>query len=77
MRDRQPKADRAAVIVHVERVAPDAERLRELVDDLGEVIERVGELLGRRRTAEAEARIVRRDDMVAVGEQRDQRFELP
>ena len=70
--ERKPIADRRAVIHEVDRIGLDAELSQQAVDDVGIMTEGVGEGLVIRRGALAEARIVRRDDMVAICEQWDQ-----
>ena len=77
MRHGQPHADRAAVVLLQEDVVAETDDLGEIRDHSGEMVEGVGEFGGRRRVALAEARIVRRDQMITVGEQRDQRREHP
>src|SRR5271157_1980672 len=74
MRQYHSEADGATVVLHVERVARDSERLSEMVDDLGTTIERVRELLRVRPVTVSEPRIVRRDQMIAVGQPRKKRF---
>jgi len=48
VRARQAHADRAAVILHEQRIAFEAEPLRRRRDDFGDVVERVRECIGRR-----------------------------
>ena len=55
------KADRAAVILHVERVARYRESLSEPREYVGVVVERVREFLGVGPVAVAEPRVVRCD----------------
>jgi hypothetical protein len=55
------------VVLHIQGVARESQRLSEMVDDLGITIERVRELLRVRPITVPEAGIVRRDQMVAVG----------
>ena len=69
-RDAQP--GRRAVVEDIDREAVEPDDLGEAVDHLGEIVEGVGELAARRQRGAAEARKVGRDDMEAVGEQRDQ-----
>src|SRR5262245_17257509 len=69
---REPVADRRAVILHVEGVLRQAEYRGELLDDGGEVIEGVSELVPRRHRAVAEAGVVGGEHAVAVGQGRDQ-----
>jgi len=70
---RQPESDRAAVVLHEERVVMQRQRIDEVRNDVREMIERVGELVGRRRAAVTEARVVGGDQAVMAGEQRHQR----
>src|SRR6266481_638333 len=69
------KTYRAAVVLHVKRVARQPERFREVIHDLGAVIERIREVLRVRPIAMSEARIIRRDKVIAIGKPREQRFE--
>ncbi len=68
----QAVADRRAVVLDVDGIALETELADEALDELCEVIEAVFERLDRRRVAAAEARIVRGDEVIAVGQQRDQ-----
>ena len=70
--ERQPPADRRAVVHDVHGEALDPEPGQQAVDQLGVVVEGVGEGRPVRHVALAVARIVRRDHAVAVGERRDQ-----
>ena len=67
-------ADRSAVVLQVEpeRVKPVS--LEQALDDLGEPVERVVEAVG--HVGVAEARVVGREDVEAVGERRDEVAEL-
>ena len=70
-------ADRSAVVLHVDaHRAGEADLVQEPVDDLGEVVERV--VPGRRvgHVGVAEARVVRRQDVEAVGQRRHEVAEL-
>jgi hypothetical protein len=75
MRHGHPKTDRAAVILHVQRVVVETECLCELADDLCVVIKRVREGLGVRPVAMAEARIVRCDKVILIGQSCEERLE--
>jgi hypothetical protein len=74
MRQRHAEANRAAVILHVEGVARNSQCLSEVIHDLGDVIESVGELFRIRPIAVAEARIIGRDQMIVIREPRQQRL---
>src|SRR4029077_1028522 len=69
---RKPVSDRRAIILHVEGVLRQTEYRGELLDDGGEVIEGVSELVPRRHRAVAEAGVVGGEHAVAVGQGRDQ-----
>ena len=77
MRERHAEADRAPVILHIERIARQADRLDEVVHDRGDVVEGVGEGLRVWPVAMPESRIVGRDQMVAVGKPGEERLEHP
>nr|GEU28643.1 serine racemase [Tanacetum cinerariifolium] len=68
----QAVADGRAVILHVQRVTVDAQRGREPVDGVRQVVEAVGVAVHRRHIALAVAGVVGRDHVVAVRQQRDQ-----
>ena len=72
-----PETHGAAVILHIKRVVRDAQRFGEVVHDLGVVIERVGELLRVRPVAVAKARVVGRDEVIAIGKPGEERLEHP
>ena len=76
MCERHAEADGPAVVVHVERVARQPERLREPVHELGDVVERVRELLRIRPVAVPEARVVGGHEAVAVRQPGEERLEL-
>ena len=70
--DRQPVADRSAVVLDVERVLLQPDLLGELLHHVGQLVEGVVELAyGRGRTV-AEAGVVRGDQVELVGQGRDQ-----
>jgi len=77
VRGRQPEADRAAVVLHEQGVAAEAELLGEAPDDLGQVIEGVGEARPVGRVAVPETRVVRGDEVEGVGQPGQQRFPHP
>ena len=74
VRGRQPKSDRATVVLHEQGVPAEAELLGEAPDDRGQVIEGVGEAGRVGRVAVAETRVVRRDEVEVVGQPRQQRL---
>src|SRR6267378_3266008 len=47
-----------------------------MIHDLGDAIERVGKLFRIRPLAVSETRVVRRNEMKAIGKAREERFEL-
>jgi hypothetical protein len=77
VRGRQPESDRAAVVLHEQGVAAQAELVGEAPDDLGQVIEGVGEAGRVGGVAVPETRVVRRDQVEGVGQPRQQRFPHP
>jgi hypothetical protein len=70
MRERKSETDRTVIVLHKENVAPHIESAHERIHDLRQTVEGVGEGLRVRGAAMAEAWIVWRDQVVAVGEQR-------
>jgi hypothetical protein len=66
--ERQPPADGGAVAMHVHRVPGDLELPKQRRGQVGQRVKRVAELIGRRRVGQAEAEMIRRDHVVAVGE---------
>jgi hypothetical protein len=77
MRQHHAKTDRAAVILHVKRVARESERFGEVIHDLGNVIECVRELFWVRPVAVSEARIIGRHKVIPVGKPCEERLEHP
>ncbi len=69
MLDGEPEAGRRAVVEHVDGVAIEADDLGEAVDRLRDPVEGVA---AARHVGLAEARQVRRDDVEAIGQQRDE-----
>ena len=61
--------DWPAIVLLVQNVACQPELLREVVYDLSEVVEGIVELRCGRSVTFAEARIVRRNEMIAVGQE--------
>ena len=66
VRQRQPEPDRSAVVLQEQHVARETELSAEAVDDLGEVIERVGEGSGVWGVAVPKPGIVRRDQVEGI-----------
>src|SRR2546430_1955898 len=77
MRKCHAKTDRAAVILHVKRVAQESECVGEVIHDLGQVIESVREFFRVRPVAVSEAWIIRCNKMVTIGEPGEERLEHP
>ncbi len=70
------KTHRAAIILHVQGVAREPERLGEVRHDLGEVIERIRECLRIWPIAVPEAAwVIGRDKVIAIGEPGEERLE--
>ena len=67
-----PEARRRAIVEDIDRKTLQADHFRKAVDDAGDAVERVGEVAPRRHIRLAEARQVGRDDVEAIGEQRDE-----
>src|SRR5262249_30078418 len=67
----------AAVILHVKRVAREAQRFGEVIYDLSAVIERVRKFFRVRPVAMSEARVVGRDKMITIGKPGEERLEHP
>ena len=63
---RQSKAYRCSVVLHVKRVLRQSELHGKFVDDLGQVVEGVRELVVQRHRAVAKAGIVGREDVILV-----------
>jgi hypothetical protein len=74
---RQPESDRAAVVLHEQGVAAQAQLVGEAPDDLGQVIEGVGEAGRVGGVAMPETRVVRCDQMEGVGQPCQQRLPHP
>lgn len=58
MRQGHAKANRPAVVLHVKGVAREPERFGEVIHDLGDMIERIGEFFRVRPVAVSEARVI-------------------
>src|SRR5207253_1954552 len=71
------KTNRAAVILHVKRVAREPERFGEMIYDFGVVIERVCEFFRVRPVAVPKARVIGRDKVRAIGKPGEERLEHP
>ena len=74
MRQDHSKSDRHAVVLHVEVVLCDADGFDEVIHDFSDVVEGVREFLWIGPIAVAEARIVRRNEMKAIGQARKERL---
>src|SRR5215469_10459043 len=72
MGEGETESDGCAVVEDIDGVTAEAEGFGEAVDDLGKVIEGVAELLAVRSVGETEAGKVGSEDVVALGERRDQ-----
>ena len=68
MRQDHAKADRGAIVLHIQVVFREAHRFDEVIHDFGDAIERVGKFLRIGPIAVAEARIVGRNEMITVGQ---------
>ena len=77
MCDREPEPHRAAVVLHDQGVAAQAEDLGETADDSGQVVEGVGELGVAGRVAVPEPGIVRCNQAERAGEPVQQRLPHP
>ena len=71
------KANRPAIVLHVRSVVRQAYRLREIVDHGSDVIERIFEPLRVRPVAVSEARVIGRDEVIAIGKPGEERLEHP
>ena len=71
------KAHGAAVILHVNGVAREPQRLGKMIHDPGNVIECVREFLGVGPIAVSEAWVIRRNKVIAVRKTREERLEHP
>src|SRR3954467_3287536 len=72
MGENQAEAYRTSIVLHVKRVAGQAECLCELVDDASDVVERIVKLLRVGPVAAAESGIIGRDQAVAAGQPLEQ-----
>ena len=68
----EPEAGRRAIVEDIDGEAFEADHLGEAVDDVGDMVEGVGEVAPRRHVRLAEARQVGRDDVEAIGQERDE-----
>ncbi len=71
------KPHRPAVILHVQRVPREPQGFGKVIHDLGVVIERIRELFGVRPVAVSEARVIRRNQVIAIGEPGEEWLEHP
>src|SRR5260370_16513765 len=72
MPERKPKAGRRAVVEHVHGKAIETDLLSEALDNVGDVLERVGKSIAARHVRLAESRQIGSDDMEAVGKHGNQ-----
>ncbi|MNR18055.1 hypothetical protein D3C85_1347560 [compost metagenome] len=73
MGEHHSEPDRAAVVLHIQRVLVQAEGFGEMLHHTGQVIERVGKRLRIRRIAMTKPRIVRRHQMIVLRQPCQQR----
>ena len=57
--ERQPKSDRAAVVVHIKCILFQTQSLHKFIDDLRNILERVSEFVWRRRVGMTEPGVIR------------------
>ena len=77
MNQGQAKTYWAAVVLHVQGVVRKAESLGEVIHDFGVMIERVREVLRIRPFAVSKARIIGRNEVIAIGNPSEERLEHP
>ena len=75
MRKRHAEPDRHAIILHVKRVAREAGRFCEAIDDFRQIVERVSELFWVWPVAMPEARVIGSDKVIASGKAGEERLE--
>src|SRR6266496_1518383 len=75
VRECHAKTNGPAVILHVQRVAREAERFGEMIHNLRDMIERVSEFLRVWPVAVSEARIIRRNKVKSIGKSSEERLE--
>jgi hypothetical protein len=68
----QPESDRATEILHVQRISAEAEGVDESLQHVRKVIKGVDKFARRRLGAVAKSRVVRCNQVIAVGQQRDE-----
>src|SRR5579863_1897476 len=71
------KADRTTIVLLVEGVARESERLGKMVHYFGVVVECICELLRVRPVTVTEAGIIRRYQTIAIGQAREERLKHP
>ena len=69
---RDPETGRRAIVEDIDCEALEADHLGEAVDDLGDVIEGVGEHAARHQVGLSEAGQIGSHDMIAIGKMRDE-----
>src|SRR5215469_6654763 len=77
MRKHHTKTYRAAVVLHVERVAGQPESFSEVIHDLGVVIECISALLWVRPVAVSVARVIWSNEVILIGKTVEERLEHP
>jgi hypothetical protein len=75
IRQGHAKTHRAAVILHVKRVAREPKRFGEAIHDLGVAIESIREFFRVRPVAVSKAWVIGRDKVVAIGKPGEKRLE--
>jgi hypothetical protein len=70
-----PKADGAALILHVQHVARQAERLGELIHDHCQMIKRIGNCFRVGPLTMSEPRVIGCDEVIALGKPSEQGLE--
>jgi hypothetical protein len=75
VRQGHAKTDRAAIILHVKRVAGEPERFGEMIYDRGDVIEGVREVFRVRPVAVPEAGVIGSNQVIAIGKAGEKRLE--
>src|ERR1700730_14220906 len=77
MRENNTKTNRSAVVLHIKVEVRNPQRFGEMIHHLSDVIKCVSEFFRVRPIAMSEARVIRRDKVVAIGKPREERLEHP
>jgi hypothetical protein len=77
MRQRQAETDGSAIVLHKKALTVDVETLREMLDDLCEVVEGVVERRGARCISVTESQTVGSHQMTGIGQTAQERFIHP